>query len=174
MTDKAIINPEDNLQLSKDISDILSVYRETHNINCSRGYCYNTTRDFMLWVHEEIPELEDDFEIIYGWFYIDDPIGLPLTIMDLDDDEREKFYNFYKGIDIPDTDYYDEENMKELSQMIWDFASIELAFEDDWNIYDHSWIEIQGLIIDLTKEQFTGAVNGRITKDRYIKEFEES
>lgn len=159
-----IINPEDNIELAKEISPILDsteIYYNYKRDNCwpinqeirtaleQSGYQYNYNNDK--------PEA---LEVVSGYFIVDKP-----ALVDRQDLAYLKLTNKFKsdfaGIkDTPanrakwveDNNYFGKDPM-------WFLAS------------PHMWLTMGGLIIDRAYPMFYKALNNKkITKDRYSEE----
>lgn len=162
MFDRAIINPEDDIELSRLLTDILSLYREKHHVSEKRDRCFDESNTFQYYLEKEYPEIKA--ELIESRFRIDDPIRLPLDMNDLKSSEDRAFRKIYSSKDI--------KAMKklELSKLIYDFI-VEYhhgKVPADLLSFYHVYLLIEDrIIVDLTCKQFKNAVNGPITKDRY-------
>lgn len=161
--DKAIINPEVDIELAELINEIVEMFRSKNIINEERGFCYAVSRTFYNFCKQlDIPKLR----LMQGLFEIDNPEALPLNIMDLMQDEYEAFMDEYEL----DVDFTDD---KEVSEYIWSFVQENLSDDEIENFYqfEHSWVEIDDIIVDFTWSQFKNAIN---TTDNLIDRYDTS
>lgn len=166
--DKAIINPYNNLGLSEILNDVIKEYRDKEYICDKRGQCYEESNNFVFWLQDNYTDLFEELkeyglQVVYGIFEIDNPALLPLELQDLEKDEYEEFLDLYEE----DIDLNDEE---ELSDTIWEYIT-ENADDsriESFYMFDHAWVDIDGLIIDFTWAQFIEAIEdtGNLA-DRY-------
>ena len=159
--DKAIINPNSDIELASLMNDIIKLYRKEHEVYVERGQCFRQSMLFIDWLFKE-GFTNDNFiaEVWEGLYIIDNPEKLPLNIMDLEQDEYEEFMDLYEDV-MPPTDYSDGVVEYELSELIWKYL-IEYVSEDrlsEFFAFDHAWVDIDGLIIDFTWEQFKDALD---------------
>lgn len=161
--DKAIINPEVDIELAELINEIIKLFRSKNIINEERGFCYDVSRTFYNYCKQlGIPKLR----LIEGLFEIDNPEALPLGTMDLKQTEYDRFMDEYE-LDI---DFTDD---KEISEYIWQFVQENLSDDEIESFYnfEHVWVEIDGIIVDFTWTQFINAIN---TIDNLIDRYDAS
>lgn len=162
MYDKAIVNPDFDLELSGIMTEILQEYRAKHQVMEKRDYCYVESNTFAYYLNKEYPDIK--VEVKETLFTIDDPIKLPLDTSDLKSKEFSEFMRKY------DKKLLRGLTKRELSQLIYDFlVEYHNGVPADLFYFNHAYLLIEdGLIVDLTQKQFSKAVVGPITADKYI------
>ena len=159
--DKAIINPSRDEELAILLNDIIKLYRKEVQVNIDRGQCFRESYRFVDWLaSNNFINKSIEADIWEGLYIIDSPEKLPLTIMDLEQHEYDEFMDLYEDT-MPPYDYRDGVVEYELSELIWKYL-LEHASEDrlsEFYAFNHAWVDIDGLIIDFTWEQFKDALD---------------
>jgi len=157
--DKAIINPNDWINMANIINPLIKEYRKSSIINTDRGFCKRESDNFIFWLQDEHKDIFDNLvdtaniKVVDGYFNIDYPEGIDLDIMDLNSVEGLEFMDLYEdNVDFTDN--------RDVSHYIWEY--IQHYVDDDrlgdFYSYNHAWIDLDGLIIDFTWEQFKNAI----------------
>lgn len=145
------------------LDEVIKEYLDNNKVDTSRGYCFIESES-LYWYIADLGDENidlDDLKVVEGYFEIDYPEKLPLTFQDLYSDEYEMFLDLYDD----NFSLYSEE---ELSEVLWEFINRYLD-KSRFYIIPHGWLEYQGEIIDITREQFKNAIkNFKNIEDRYI------
>lgn len=167
--DISIVNPNDDIELANLLNPVVREFKNKNKLcQSNRGFCFIHSEDFLNWVDREYPILyrkllERGISVMEGLFQIDDPEKLPLNEADLYSEEFGKFleeeeYN-YSGL---------KGDRRELSNLIWEWSKKNIEKLDDFYYINHSWVDVDGLIIDFTWLQFRHAINNKVPlKERY-------
>lgn len=167
--DIAIINPEVNYELATLLNPVVKEFKNKNPLcQSNRGFCFIHSQDFLYWVEDKYPILykrlkDRGIKKVEGVFQVDNPEKLPLESADLYSKEWDKFITDYEE------EYYQaQNNPREISELIWEWARNNLNDLDAFYYMNHAWIEIEGLIIDFTWLQFRHAINNKVPlKERY-------
>lgn len=156
----AIINPETNPELADLMNPLVKEFK-INMITCdaNRGPCYNNSKDFLKWLESKYPTQYKNLkakgiQMIEGLFKVDDPRGIKMTLADINDYEMEEFM-IWVGEDY---DIDNEDFTLDLLEFLAERYEDDL---DDLFYWNHGWVEVNGLIIDLTWQQFRHAINNK-------------
>lgn len=146
--------------ITRKYNKLTEEYLKTNQVDTARGQCYNEAESFYWWLVEE--KGLENVRVVDGLFEIDRPVDLPLSLQDLKSDEYEEFLDLYDD----NFDLYTEE---ELSEVIWEYVNKYTDRRSDFYYIPHAWVEVDGIIIDVTVEQFDKAIDQR-SSARYFNE----
>jgi len=144
----------------QEVLDLVNQYIEENGVDTTRGACFEESANLYFYLLDYgVPQ--DSLELVEGVFEVENPVGLKLNFQDLYSDELDLFLSKYEGI-------IDFDKELELSEAIFEFIT-EYKPEriNDFFLINHGWVEYEGYIIDITKEQFEDAVE-EITLDKYL------
>lgn len=151
--------------IQQQVEELLNLYLASNStIDITRGQCLQESFEFAVYLEELGLIPGEDFDIVWGHFEIDNPENLPLTFQDLYTEEYNEFLDLYEDdIDTGDPD--------DISYWIWQYIQrYKPGRISKFYLIPHAWVEVYGVIVDVTKEQFSNSVDGAITDDRYIKD----
>lgn len=161
--DISIVNSNVNLKLANLLNPVVKEFKNKSNLcQSNRGFCFVHSSDFMNWVESQYPILYKNLlnkkiRVVEGIFQIDNPIKLPLEESDLHENEWEKF------LEKHEEEYFQADgDRREVSKLIWAWAQKNLKELYDFYLMNHSWIEVEDLIIDFTWLQFRHAIDNKI------------
>lgn len=156
----AIINPETNPELAELMNPLVKEFK-INMITCdaNRGPCYRNSEDFLKWLKFKYPIQYKNLKAkglktISGLFKIDNPQGIKMSISDLNNEELNDFID-WAGIG------YNVDNKNFTADLIEFLAERYPDDLDDLFYWNHGWVEIDSLIIDLTWQQFRHAINDK-------------
>lgn len=159
---KQIINKEDTDDndlkvITRYINDYIS-YREFKGnpVKTGRNECFNESIELNRYLNSR--RVRSYY--VKGFFVIEDLSGMRLTMADLYSNEVEEFIEYISK-------EFEEPEKKPEHELVYAFAMHK--GESDFKTYPHAWVEINGIMIDMTAEQFEKACPSGITKLNYIR-----
>jgi hypothetical protein len=151
ITNDILINPEDNLELSNYISELLKDF--TVNIPMRRDNCGPI--NWELYKHLVNKGLDKNkLKMTFGEFKTDN-LNL-INMRDLTKEERRLYKNLYSD--------------KFTNEMIIEFIKDQMPDSlDDFHYLPHQWLEYDGIILDAASRMFNKGLIKPISKENYIK-----
>jgi hypothetical protein len=141
-----IINPEDNIELAKELTPIVDKLKNNLKIKVVRDMCGPIAWE----TYYALKDLGYNVKVVNGTFTIDN-----LDIINKKDFSKEEQREIIK--------LYGDFSNKHLQEYIKNKELDEMEFKE----INHYWNKIDNLIIDLSVSMFYKAMNSKITSNNY-------